>query len=109
MAVNTKTEVRPYSEVHIDNQSFDAEFQTSVTQPLGYDGVNLQRQDADNMALKIVNDGTYDYIGMAAPGTATGTAKWKVMRIDSSGNIAFADGNSNFDNIVTNMASLSYS
>lgn len=36
MAVNTKSEVKPYSETHIANQSFDETYQVSVSEPLVY-------------------------------------------------------------------------
>jgi hypothetical protein len=52
------------------------------------------------------------YIGEAQPGTATSAASWRVKRVVFTGDDSttlFADGNSNFDNIWDNRASLSYS
>jgi len=52
------------------------------------------------------------YIGEAQPGTATSSAAWRVKRTVFTGDDSetlFADGNTNFDNIWNNRASLSYS
>lgn len=111
MAINSKSEVKPYSQAHTDNQSFDPTFQTYVHQPLGYDGVSLQRLNASNMAVKVTVSGTDTYLALAAPGTAQSTAKWQARKIDSATgvSITWADGNSDFDNVVTDLTSLSYS
>jgi hypothetical protein len=54
--------------------------------------------------------GTYLYIGKAVPGSSSASAVWQIQRLENStGNIFFADGNANFDNIWDNRASLSYS
>lgn len=56
---------------------------------------------------------TVTYLGEANPGTATSAASWRIKKLvsDPSGDltITFADGNSSFDNIWDNRASLSYS
>lgn len=112
MAINTKpSDIRPYSSTHTDNQSFDPLFQTYVHQPLGYDGVNLQRENADNLAVKITVSGSVTYVGIAAPGTAQSTAKWQCKKIDeTSGTIVtWADGDASFDNTATDLTALTYS
>lgn len=109
MAINTKTETKPYSSTHTDNQSFDPELQTYVYQPLGYDGANLQRLDADNLAIKIVTSGTDTYVGEAAPGSSAASTVWKAYKVDSSGNLTYADGNAEFDNSASDLGGLSYS
>lgn len=111
MAINTKSELKPYSREHIQNQSFDQEFQTNVTQSLRYDGINLQRTNADNMAMKVQTSGDITYFGLAAPGTAESTAKWQARKIDTSSGvvITWADGDSSFDNVATDLSSLTYS
>jgi hypothetical protein len=57
--------------------------------------------------------GSITYVGYAPVGTATSAAAWKIKRLDESGSpeliILFADGNSNYDNIWSNRAALSYS
>lgn len=51
------------------------------------------------------------YIGTANPGTATSAASWQIRKFNTASGVVvtFADGNSNFDNIWDNRASLSYS
>lgn len=57
---------------------------------------------------------TVTYLGWAEPGTATSAAEWRVKRItessEGSGDYAmeFADGDSDFDNVWDDRASLSY-
>ncbi len=61
-------------------------------------------------ALRYDEGATYTYIGDAAAGTADAAASWRIKRLTNADNtIIFADGNTNFDNIWTNRASLSYS
>lgn len=54
---------------------------------------------------------TLTYIGKALPGIATSAASWQVKKIDSTSgtSITWASGNSNFDKVWDNRASLSYS
>lgn len=54
---------------------------------------------------------TLTYVGAAAPGTAAAAAAWQVKRIDTSAGtvILYADGDSLFDNVWTDRATLSYS
>lgn len=54
---------------------------------------------------------TITYVGFAVPGTATSAASWAIKRLDSTSGLVvlWADGNSNFDNIWDDRASLSYS
>lgn len=106
---NEAGNIRPYSQEHIQNQSFDRDFQQSMVENLGFDGVNLQKLDADNLAIKITTSGSDTYVGEAAPGTAESTAKWKAYKVTSAGVVTFADGDSNFDNVATDLTSLSYS
>lgn len=54
------------------------------------------------------------YIGEASAGTASSSAYWRIKKItwDVNSNplsVLFADGNTNYDNIWDNRASLSYS
>lgn len=111
MAINTNQHEKPYTSVHTDNQSFDPEFQTYVMQPLGYDGVSLQRGIADNVAMKITEIGAVTYIAVAAPGTLESAAKWQVKKLDETDGLTttYADGDTNFDNIATDLTALTYS
>jgi len=52
------------------------------------------------------------YVGEAAPGSAASSAVWRIKRMSQSGDqttIEWADGDSGFNNIWNNRASLSYS
>ena len=111
MAINSKPEVKPYSPMHIANQGFDAEFQVPVTEGLGYDGRNLQRMIANSLALKMTVVGSVTYVAVAAPGTAQSSALWQAKKIDETSGlvITWADGNTEFDNVATDLASLTYS
>jgi hypothetical protein len=56
---------------------------------------------------------TISYLGKALPGTATSALSWQVKRLtfgaDGDVTTHYADGNSSFDNIWDNRASLAYS
>lgn len=58
-----------------------------------------------------VTTGGVVYVGYADPGTATSAASWRIKKIDTSNYpiTTWADGNSNFDNVYDNRASLTYS
>lgn len=68
-----------------------------------------------DVALKTIVDKSSsptEYYGSANPGTATSAAYWKILRKTVSGSIdtyEYADGDSNFDNVWDDRASLSYS
>ena len=101
---------RPYINTIDDivNKSFDGEFDISLTEPVGYDGASMQRTLADSLNHIVSTVGTATYVCLAAPGTAADTAKWQVFKIDTSSGVVvtYADGDSNFDNIATDPASL---
>jgi hypothetical protein len=85
----------------------------------GYDGSAKQILKVDSegelisssgaMAVSIQTSGTDTFIGEALPGTALATAAWKAYQVDEDGNITWADGDANFDNVATDLTSLSYS
>jgi hypothetical protein len=64
--------------------------------------------DTINYDIKLVEDGSYTYVAYANPGTAEDEAKWKVMRLDETSGIkiTWCDGDTNFDNIATDLPSL---
>lgn len=54
---------------------------------------------------------TLSYAGRAATGVATSAAGWQIKEITIVGNqtiVKFADGDTNYDNIWDNRASLTY-
>jgi len=95
----------------IQNLSFDTDYNALVFENLGYDGVSLQRGLGESMAVKVTVVGDITYVGIASPGTAQTTAKWQCKKIDETTGvvITWADGNANFDNVSTDLTSLSYS
>jgi hypothetical protein len=61
-------------------------------------------------SIRIVEVGYYTYIGWALPGSLDSDAVWKMLLIDETTNtiIKWADGDSEFNNIWDNYASLTY-
>ena len=55
-----------------------------------------------------VSNETYTYSMFAPPGTASGSAAWRVSRTDASKSRMWADGNANFDNVASNYTALTY-
>lgn len=57
-------------------------------------------------------DSTYNYVGEAPVGSAETALVWRIYRLTNSGTASikkeWADGNSNFDNVWADRASLSY-
>lgn len=51
------------------------------------------------------------YLGVAVPGSATSASVWQITRFDVTSGVVqtYADGNSTFDNVWDDRASLSYS
>jgi hypothetical protein len=92
-----------YSEQNIGNTSFDEDFGVSAVETLGFDGKNLQRHNATNMALQIEYDGQSNpiYIGLASPGTLTSETNWQIRKLTFDGQnnvtaIEYADGTPSF-------------
>lgn len=100
-----------YPEQYMQNTSFDEEFGVNAVETLGYDGVSLQRSNADNLALKIETSGSITYLALAPVGTEQSASAWQARKIDTSSGvvITFADGDSNFDNVATDLTALTYS
>lgn len=62
--------------------------------------------------LKLIESGDYTYIAEANPGSLETAAVWRVKRVedvDDDIRILWADGNQNFDNLATDLPSLTYS
>lgn len=77
------------------------------------DGQPFKFTDGVNYAIKMTESGSYTYIAYANPGTLDSEAKWKCMRLDDSAGlrVTYADGDTNFDNLATDLTSpsLNYS
>lgn len=96
----------------IQNWSFDAVFKVLAFIGLEFDGSALKRKQSDLVAQKITESGSFTYIAVAPAGTSQSSASWQVKCIEVSGSdtiITWADGNTDFDNVATDLTSLSYS
>lgn len=100
-----------HSTQRMENSSYDTTFGVLTREGLGFDGVNLQRINADALQTKITTAGTVVYIGLAAPGTAQATTKWQAKKIDSTDAnnvvITWADGGA-FSQASTDLTGLTY-
>lgn len=111
MANITTKQPDMYSTRHIENMGFDPILQIPVRAQVGFDGQGLQRNIADSMAIKITEENNVRYLAMAAPGTLESEAKWAVRKIDETSGmvITWADSNTNFDNVASDLTVLTYS
>jgi len=64
-----------------------------------------------SQALKWTVVGSVTYFAKAAPGSDEASPVWQCFKLDetSGGKITWADGNSLYNNVATDLASLSYS
>lgn len=61
-------------------------------------------------ALRLTTDGSVDYVGEAAIGTATSAPSWRIKKVDSTTGVAITwAGTGVFNQVWDNYASLSYS
>lgn len=63
------------------------------------------------LAQYVKVSGSYTYVGEAEVGTTLATAAWRCKRIydaTTTIQVTWADGNANFDNVATNLETLSY-
>ena len=121
MPTNNTIGITKYSSQYIDNLSFDEDYKVSVTEVVTENvaGTALVRQKpiateetlAANYATKVTVSGLVTYVGKAAIGSAQASAVWQAKKIDETTGvvITFADGNASFDNVATDLTSLSYS
>ena len=75
-------------------------------------GSGYARKTSGLTAKKITVSGTTTYVASAPIGSAQASAVWQVKKIAVSGSdylITWADGNSNFDNVATDLTTLTYS
>lgn len=100
-----------YPEQYMQNTSFDEEFGVNTVETLEYSGNALKRSQSKLLAFKITESGTTTYVACAPTGSAQSSAVWQAKKIDESSGtvITWADGNSDFDNIATDLTALTYS
>lgn len=114
MQTNGDTEL---SLANIMNRSYDKEHDVIVVEnlvfgPQGSQGpASVERLTTGQLMVLYAISGSIIYVGEAAPGTSENDPYWRIFRFDSTsttGELKFADGNSNFDNVFADHASLSY-
>lgn len=98
------------TEQAIQNSSFDATYGLSQVETMGFDGQGFRAQVSDQLALKITTSGSTTYVAKAKPGTDQSEAKWQVKKVDKTSGIVitWADGNPNFDNVASDLTTLTY-
>lgn len=81
----------------------------------GWNGGQVQANNADSLSLELEYDGSGNpiYIGLAAPGTTTSSDLWQIRHLTFDGNgnvtsILFANGSPLFDQAWDDRASLAY-
>lgn len=84
--------------------------ETTLSNSSGTNAVDILVNGNKPLTVRVSTGATYEYTGMADPGSATSSALWKILRETiADGTLLYADGNGNFDNVWDNFASLSYS
>ena len=84
---------------------------TSLRGQLEWTGTGWVRKNSGLMAKKITTSGDNTYVACAVMGSAQASAVWQVKKISVSGSdtvITWADGDSNFDNVATDLTVLTY-
>jgi hypothetical protein len=79
---------------------------------LEWNGSGYVRKTSGLTAKKITVSGDITYVASAAIGSLQSAAVWQCKKIEVSGSntiITWADGNSNFDNVATDLSTLTYS
>ena len=66
--------------------------------------------DVEN-AMKVTTSGSITYIGIAKVGSSEASAVWQCKKIDTTTGvvITWADGDSRFDNVASDLTALTYS
>ncbi len=84
----------------------------------GFDGTSKQILKVNNngemlsagdYAVKVTTSGTDTYVGEATPGSLQASAVWRSMKVDTNGSVTWADGDTNFNNVATDLVALTYS
>jgi len=82
-----------------------------IANDLDADGRRKLRIGSGEYALKVDDQGTFLYLGQAAPGSLGSQSVWLIQKIEYTStqvDILFANGSSEFNSIWDNRASLTY-
>lgn len=62
-------------------------------------------------AMKVTTSGSITYLALAKPGTAQSSAAWQARKIDATTGavITWADGDTEWNNVATDLTALTYS
>lgn len=99
----------------VQDHGLEAIRKSAVQYPNGSNSEYALRSQtfSEDLAIRIdETSNTVTYFGYAAVGSANSSAVWKIKRMTVSlkiTTVVYADGDTNFDNIWDNRASLSYS
>lgn len=113
MITKNKSDISRSEQVLL-NKSVDDLFDILATENMEFVPANatttaqLRRKVTKSLQQKIVVSGDYTYICLARPGTPEAGAYWQIKRIDTTGNILYADANDNFDNVASDPTGLTY-
>lgn len=110
MALESNKSQNKQNVQYMENASWHSTLEILTRLGLGFDGQNLQLNNAESLATKVTVVGDVTYVGVAAPGTSEASAVWQCKKIDQSSGtvVTFADGNSNYDNVATDLTALTY-
>ena len=84
---------------------------TSLRGQLEWTGTGWVRKNTNLVSKKITVSGDNTYVASAPIGSAQASAVWQVKKIAVVGSdttITWADGDSNFDNVATDLTVLTY-
>ena len=101
-----------HTEQEILNSSFDETTGVLAVLPLKYTPSGSTVRDvSDLLAVKVTVVGSVTYVGDASPGSSQASAVWRCKKVDATTGtvVTWADGNTNFDNVATDLTALSYS
>lgn len=74
-----------------------------------FDVSSYQTTVVDTLYSRLVQkSGDDTYIMQAPPGSLTSDPVWRIQKIDVNGSRYWADGNTNFDNVADDYATLTY-
>jgi hypothetical protein len=75
-------------------------------------GQGFKFVDYPQYSSKITVVGSVTYIGIAVPGSTQSDPVWQVKKVDETNPdevvVTWCDGNSNFDNVATDLTALTY-
>ena len=71
----------------------------------------IVQESHENYAIKVTEVGSVKYVAIARVGTPQSDPYWQAKKVDTTTGvvITWADGDDEFDNIATDLTSLSYS